>query len=362
MTGITLSKILAGLGCVLLLVCVISTARESVPPATSAACRDNLKAELAAKPTAEDNEATLRIVGVYPKQVSLGSKLCIVVAGVAKPVAAGGNPPAPVDVALLLNDERAKLSAKADAMPGPQLLIYAFGEHTDATTDAAKFWRSLLAGRTKGGIMDLAVAVSRTAGSAVPAPTPIEFLVYKPGILWLGAAAMLVLVLAFVVFAANSTVLRDTASADANGRPNGTYSLGRTQMALWLVLSIAGFVFLWLTLGFYINVITSAILVLLGINGVTGLAAIFIDKPDASTTNPAPARQTSQGFLEDLVCDSEGAKLQRIQMIAWTCILAVIFIWNVFWNFVFVDFDTNLLLLMGIASSTYLGFKTQEKR
>jgi hypothetical protein len=31
-------------------------------------------------------------------------------------------------------------------------------------------------------------------------------------------------------------------------------------------------------------------------------------------------------------------------------------------NFVFVDFDTNLLLLMGIASSTYLGFKTQEKK
>ena len=40
-------------------------------------------------------------------------------------------------------------------------------------------------------------------------------------------------------------------------------------------LSVAGFIFLWLTLGFYINVITSAILVLLGINGVTGLAAIL---------------------------------------------------------------------------------------
>ena len=48
-------------------------------------------------------------------------------------------------------------------------------------------------------------------------------------------------------------------------------------------------------------------------------------------------------------------------MIVWTSILAIIFIWNVVWNFAFVDFDTNLLLLMGIASSTYLGFKTQEK-
>ena len=44
-------------------------------------------------------------------------------------------------------------------------------------------------------------------------------------------------------------------------------------------------------------------------------------------------------------------------MVIWTCVLAVIFIWNVIGNFVFADFDTNLLLLMGIASSTYLGFK-----
>ena len=345
----------------MLLACMIWTARESVPAATSAACRDNLKTELAAPPTADDNEGKLRIAGVYPKQVSLGSRLCIVVAGVAKPVAAGANPAAPADIALHLNDERTKLSAKADAVPGPQLVIYPFGEHTDATTDAAKFWRALLAGKTKGGTMDLGVAVSRAAGPTAPAPALIEFLVYKTGILWLGAAAMLVLVAAFSVFAANSTVLRDTATTDANGKPTGTYSLGRTQMALWLVLSVAGFIFLWLTLGFYINVITSAILVLLGINGVTGLAAILIDKPDPAAVNPAPAR-TSQGFLEDLVCDSEGAKLQRIQMIVWTCILAAIFVWNVFWNFVFVDFDTNLLLLMGIASSTYLGFKTQEKR
>jgi hypothetical protein len=42
-------------------------------------------------------------------------------------------------------------------------------------------------------------------------------------------------------------------------------------MAVWLVLTTAGFIFLWLTLGFYVNVITPAILVLLGINTVTGL-------------------------------------------------------------------------------------------
>ena len=75
---------------------------------------------------------------------------------------------APADIALHLNDERTKLSAKADAVPGPQLVIYPFGEHTDATTDAAKFWRALLAGKTKGGTMDLSVAVSRLPGRPRP--------------------------------------------------------------------------------------------------------------------------------------------------------------------------------------------------
>jgi hypothetical protein len=110
------------------------------------------------------------------------------------------------------------------------------------------------------------------------------------------------------------------------------------------------------------------VLVLLGINGATGLAAIVIDKPkpaaplaQGAQAVAAPAARTSLGFIEDLICDSEGAKLQRLQMVIWTCVLAVIFVWNVVGNFVFADFDTNLLLLMGIASSTYLGFKMQEK-
>jgi hypothetical protein len=34
--------------------------------------------------------------------------------------------------------------------------------------------------------------------------------------------------------------------------------------------------------------------------------------------------------------------------------------WNVLWSFTFVNFDTNLLLLIGVAQSMYLGFKTQE--
>jgi hypothetical protein len=379
MNAMSWAKALAAIGSVLLIACIVWTAREAPAPVTSIECRDNLKAELATDPTKKeqndrDNAGALRVAGVWPKSVTLGSRLCVVVAGVA---AAPAGPQKPGDAAtpavgvnLYLNEAPTKLSAKAEPAPGPQLLIYEFGEHTDASSDEGKFWRSLLAGKTMNGVMELSVGVSKSQSSAPAALAPgnIDLVVYKTRILAVGGLAMFILLVAFVVFAANSTVLRDTADYNNLTGPTGTYSLGRTQMALWLVLSVAGFIFLWLTLGFYLHVITSAVLVLLGINGATGLAAIVIDKPkpaaplaQGAQAVAAPAARTSLGFIEDLICDSEGAKLQRLQMVIWTCVLAVIFVWNVVGNFVFADFDTNLLLLMGIASSTYLGFKMQEK-
>jgi hypothetical protein len=372
MNAMSWAKVLAAIGSVLLIACIVWTARDAPAPVTSIECRDKLKAEL--DPTKKeqndkDNAGNFRVAGVWPKTVTLGSRLCVVVAGVA---AAPTGPQKPGDAAtpavgvnLYLNEAATKLSAKAEPAPGPQLLIYEFGEHTDASSDEGKFWRSLLAGKTMNGVMELSVGVSKSQSStpAALAPGNIDLVVYKTRILAVGGLAMAILLVAFVVFAANSTVLRDT--ADYNNGPTGTYSLGRTQMALWLVLSVAGFIFLWLTLGFYLHVITSAVLVLLGINGATGLAAIVIDKPKPAAQGAqavaAPAARTSLGFIEDLICDAEGAKLQRLQMVIWTCVLAVIFVWNVVGNFVFADFDTNLLLLMGIASSTYLGFKMQEK-
>jgi hypothetical protein len=346
MTKAILARWLCFAGVVLLAACLVWTVTAGVPTATSAECRDKLKSNLDVAPDDDAKKGNLKITGVWPDQVGLGGQLCVVVSGVAVDAGDGQTKP-PLDITLFLNDVRTAMTVKANAVPKPQLLIYQFGEHDNATSDAAKFWRGLLAGKTTNGALSLSVGVSRSQSSSPEATgSSVKLQIYQFWIVVLGAASMVCLVAAFVLFAADSTVLRD-------GGPNSTFSLGRTQMAFWLGLSIAGFIFLWLTLGFYRNVITSGILVLLGINGVTGLAAILIDKPN-------PPQGNSQSFFMDILCDSQGAKLQRIQMVIWTCILGIIFTWNVVWNFVFVDFDTNLLLLMGIASSTYLGFKTQE--
>ncbi|MER9758448.1 hypothetical protein [Mesorhizobium sp. M0138] len=142
--------------------------------------------------------------------------------------------------------------------------------------------------------------------------------------------------------------------SDNPNMPTGSFSLAKSQMAFWLLLTASGFVFIWMSVGQYYNLVTAGVLVLLGISGVTGLASVTLnDSTDGETR--------TSSFLADILNDGDGPKLYRIQAVAWTLILGVIFMWNVFWNFRFVEFDPNLLLMVGIAQSLYLGFKPKEK-
>ncbi len=135
--------------------------------------------------------------------------------------------------------------------------------------------------------------------------------------------------------------------------PAGPYSLGRTQMAFWLFLIVAGYLFVALSIGQYRGLITGDVLVLLGISGVTGLAAMQI-------TGDKAAGRPSRGFVQDILSTEDGPQMQRLQAVAWTIILGGIFVWIAVRDYQFPTFDVNLLLLMGIAQSLYLGFKFQE--
>ncbi|WP_189510386.1 MULTISPECIES: hypothetical protein [unclassified Mesorhizobium] len=152
--------------------------------------------------------------------------------------------------------------------------------------------------------------------------------------------------------AAQANALEAATAGDIE-QPTGPYSLARTQIAFWMFLTIGGFVFIWLTMGLYLGLITAGILVLLGISATSGLAAI-------SLNGDSDKDSVSKSFFLDILSDGDGPALHRIQAVAWTCILGILFTWNVVWNFTFIDFDTNLLLLIGVAQGMYLGFKWQE--
>ena len=93
----------------------------------------------------------------------------------------------------------------------------------------------------------------------------------------------------------------------------------------------------------------------MGISAGTGLGSMVID-----TNRDRPMKQ-SQGFLKDILSDEHGISLHRFQIFAWTIVMVAVFIRQVTAYLSMPEFDSSLLILMGISSGTYLGFKVAEK-
>jgi hypothetical protein len=67
--------------------------------------------------------------------------------------------------------------------------------------------------------------------------------------------------------------------------------------------------------------------------------------------------------FEDLLTEEAGAyDFHRFQMLAWTLVLGSVFVFKVFADRTMPQFDSNLLLLMGISSGAYIGFKVAAPR
>lgn len=201
--------------------------------------------------------------------------------------------------------------------------------------------------------------------------------------------ALLLFLLAYWWLARNPTALR-------NDR-NGVYSLGKSQMAFWGLMVLLSFVGVWVMTGTMERIPAQA-LVLLGISGATGLGAVVIGNskeakakadlddelrklqaeqlalgaqfPGASAARLAQvprdiaalaAKPASRGFLLDICSDGDGLSFHRLQTVIWTLVLGVIFVRSVAQVMSMPEFQDNLLILMGISSGTYLGFKFPEK-
>lgn len=187
-------------------------------------------------------------------------------------------------------------------------------------------------------------------------------------------------------------------------------SLGRCQMAFWFFLVITAFFFLWLVTGRGdLDTINPTVLTLTGISAATALGAAFITSntadPEAAAKPPprnypgeiraakekiiaakrAGDKQTEQDarklvgklskelkdwrrlhwnqwMLDLLSEENDMSKPQiisfhRFQIIVWTLVLGVVFCSEVLTKLSMPTFDSTLLILMGISSGTYLGFK-----
>lgn len=314
----------------------------------------------------------------------------------------------PVSLNLFVNGYRAPhIKLKALATAEPQVLRIRLEPPSGTSSETAAFWREIVHAAPIFGEKEVSIGLSRNDSDAPDtiSGTLLKLKIFDKMIVFVAGTSFAFLAISLCFYSHNSTLLRDNnrttktkledevtyakhqreaatktdiesdaqyeerkITIDGNiseakskldafigpGRPNGTYSLARVQMAFWFLLILAGFLFIWITTAHFEGLLTTSSIALLGISA--GTAAIAVQMDPEST-----AKSDSNGFFHDIMYSEGIPQLHRLQAATWTLVLGVIFIWNVVYNLQFVTFGAELLALIGMGNLTYLGFKIADK-
>ena len=266
-------------------------------------------------------------------------------------------------IRLILNDR-----AFPDVVPAIRtndVLSFSLG---DLQAEQNGNWQRLLASPPMLGAKILKVALSGPDGidiseSAALTTDQFTLQIFSPARMLIACSLAILILLIFFYFTSKTKILRDNYAAgsavSAEALKNPQWSLGRCQMAFWFIAITILFLMLWTVTGSYNGIITAQSLALIGISGssAVGAAAIDIARP----TDFTGAVGVSQGFFVDILQDSTGWAFHRLQMFIWTLILGGIAVWSAWTSLTLPNFDENLLILMGVSSGLYLGFKFPEQ-
>jgi hypothetical protein len=211
------------------------------------------------------------------------------------------------------------------------------------------------------GANEMSVSLGPAGGTPWPTTAKLRINPYPTGLAASAVLAAVALAILLVVLAWRTPLLRD------DGGKTAPFSLAKHQMAVWFFVIFSAFLFVTVTTGQAAAMSTTA-LALIGISGLTGLAAVAIDRRKQAVDSgdakapPEPPERISQGWATDILSDEYGLSFHRLQMAAWTLGMAIVFIVAVWRTFGMPDFDATMLGLLGISSGTYLGFKFPEKQ
>jgi len=220
---------------------------------------------------------------------------------------------------------------------------------TDTTWDDLivrdKNWRGFF---LKGVSRQVRPSIGLENGIAVETHAVFELVLLPLGWVYVCFGFMCFSLAGLIILSRRSSLLRDN--------PGGPYSLARTQMAIWSWLLVNAYFFLFVMTWDPAVDIPTSMLGLLGISATTYVAAALVDRSDGTSTPP-----TSKGFWKD-ISGSSGVQLHRIQIIAWTVVLAFVFIVRILTKLSIPDFNPTLLGLLGLSAGTYVGFKFPENQ
>lgn len=255
-------------------------------------------------------------------------------------------------------------------------------------------------------------------------PPHLTLTVVKPWFLTTAAIVLVLLGGGFLWLVRKSNIIRDSSPPLPPAGFRKPYSLARLQMAVWFFLVLGAFIFLDLITD-STDTLNQQALILIGIGTGTALGAALVDNSkravkesrladlrplrarlrseiqqletsvplsaasansgatsvaDSPTVQVAEKRSrlesteadikeleqsqsspVSAGFFSDILSDNAGISFHRFQMLAWTVILGLVFVYSVWERLAMPQFSATLLSLMGISAGTYLGFKVPEK-
>ncbi len=320
------------------------------------------------------------------------------------------------DIVLYLDDRQlADVVAFPPSDPAQNLLRFPL-QRTEASRDV---WTYVLGypgfkprpTRVSIGIQDhFAVPVENAKASTISLQViPVWWFLF-----W--SALFAIFLVGFWSLARRTDVIRDSVPLPGEGarRP---YSLARTQASWWFFLVLASYMFIGMITGDFSTSITPTVLILMGISAGTVVGSAFVDASKGSDKvsgtvqaavrqsldtevkqlesniqtaeaavqqNPANVeaaknlvawaaeradkmsqlhklRNESEHFLQDILSDANGVSFHRFQMLAWTVVLGIIFVAQVYKALAMPEFSATLLSLMGISAGTYLGLKIPEE-
>jgi hypothetical protein len=267
----------------------------------------------------------------------------------------------------------------------------------DSWNDFLRNGESCCAAALERGEMEvaLAIAIGNAPAAMLDAAQNIRFRAENRGIVAGTFWVLLILFVAGYALAIRSpSLLRDV--------PEGSFSLAKSQMAFWGLIVALSFAGIWFVIG-TMEQIPNDVLILLGISVATGWLSPFagesseiaararlnteqaqavVDVQAATVTatdTEAPVARLNavnaairrietrahlkelQGFLRDICSDGSGISVHRVQAVAWTLMLGVVFVCEVTMVISMPVFADNLLLLLGISNGAYLTLKTREQ-